>query len=101
MAANANHERELQLRMPYAVVAGVGGIALLGALVIQAVGPQPKVQELTLELLVINQRGGLEITGALVNAIGLIGLGLTLAFLGRAARDRKPEMSKAMRLTAI
>lgn len=101
MAAHANHARELRLRSPYAVVAGLGGIALLGAAALQAVGPQAKVSELTLELITFNKRGALEVGAAAINGVGLIALGLTLAFLARAAQARRKEMTQAPRLTAI
>ena len=87
--------------MPYAVVAGVGGIALFAAAVLQAVGPQPKVSELTLELIVTNKRAALEVVGALINGVGLVGVGLTLNFIGQAAQARRNEMTRAPRIVAL
>jgi hypothetical protein len=101
MAAQEQHSRELRLRLPYAVIAGVGGIALLAAAAMQAVGPQPKVSELTLELIVTNKRAALEVAGAVINGIGLLGVGLTLGFLSRAVQVRNPQTSQGPRIIAL
>lgn len=92
---------ETRVRPRYAVFAVVGGIALFGATIVQAAGPQAKVTELTVQLLVTDKRGALEVVGTLVNAIGLIGLAVTLSFLFVATRARKPELSQATWITAI
>ena len=39
--------------------------------------------------------------GGVINALGLLGLALTLTFLYRAARARRPESSPATRITAL
>jgi hypothetical protein len=101
MAAHPEHAREQRLRLPYAVIAGVGGICLFAAAALQAVGPQPKVSELTIELIVTNKRVALEVAGAVINGVGLVALGLTLNFLGQAAQARRNELTKAPRLTAL
>ena len=101
MAVQEQHARELRLRLPYAVIAGIGGIALFAAAAMQAVGPQPKVSELTLELIVTNKRAALEVAGAVINGIGLLGVGLTLAFLSRAVQVRNPQTSQGTRIIAL
>ena len=101
MAAQEQLARESQLRRPFAVIAGVGGIALFAAAALQAVGPQPKVSELTLELITFNKRAGLQIGAAVVNGLGLVAVGLTLNYLGRAAQNRRDEMTQVPRLTAL
>src|SRR6202035_1654620 len=68
---------------------------------VEALGPQPKVSELTLELIVTNQRVALELVGAGINSIGLFGLALTLNFLFDAARARRPESAQAIKITAL
>ena len=93
--------QESRLRRRQAAISGVAGVCLLAAAVVQAVGPQPKVAELTVELIATNKRVGLEIVGGVINAIGLVGLALTLVFLYRAARARRPESSPATRITAL
>ena len=57
--------------------------------------------ELTVQLLVTNKRGALEILGTIVNGLGLLALAATLMFLFNAARARKPEMNQATWITAI
>lgn len=101
MAAHAQHAQEQRQRLPYAAIAGVAGVALFAAAALQAVGPQPKVSELTTELIATNKRAALEVLGATINGLGLVGLGLTLAFLGRAAAARRQEMSSGPRIAAL
>jgi hypothetical protein len=83
-----------------AVIAGLAGTCLLAAAVVEALGPQPKVSELTIELIVTSQRVGLELVGAVINSLGLLGLALTLVFFFDAARARRPESARATRVTA-
>ncbi len=92
---------ESQIRLRQAVIAGLGGLCLLAAAVVEALGPQPKVSELTIELITTSKRVGLEITGGVINAVGLIGLALTLSFLFQASRARRPESAKAVRIGAL
>jgi hypothetical protein len=89
------------MRPRYAVVAALGGVALFGAAAVQAAGPQAKVSELTVQLLVTNKRGALEVIGTVINGLGLLALAATLTFLFAAARARKPEMAPATWYTAI
>jgi hypothetical protein len=92
---------ELRLRPRFAAIAAVAGLLLFASMILQTSGPQAKVDELTVQLLVTNRRGGLEIVSALVSALGLIGLGATLAFLFTAVKVRRPQMSPAVRLTLL
>ena len=55
---------ELRLRPRFAIVAAVGGLLLFASLIIQSAGPQAKVSEVTVQLLVTNRRAGLEIIGS-------------------------------------
>jgi hypothetical protein len=89
------------MRPRYAVIAVLGGVCLFAATAVQAAGPQAKVSELTIQLLVTNKRGSLEILGTIINGIGLLGLAATLMFLFHAARARKPEMNSAVWIIAI
>jgi hypothetical protein len=93
--------QESRLRPRVGAVAAVAGIALFAAAAVQSIGPQPNVNEVTVQLLVTNKRAALEVIGAVINAIGLLGIAGTLAFLFTAARARKPQLSKAIRLAAI
>jgi hypothetical protein len=92
---------ELRLRPRYAAVAAVAALLLFAGMILQTAGPQAKVGELTVQLLVTNRRAGLEIVSALVNALGMLGLGGTLAFLFTAVKARRPQMSQAAWLTLL
>jgi hypothetical protein len=92
---------EARLRPRYAAVAALAGVCLFAAAGVQSVGPQAAVNELTVQLLVTSRRAGLEVTGAVINAIGLLGLAATLTFLFAAARARKPDMTQATWWLAI
>jgi hypothetical protein len=94
-----SHESNVRKRQ--AVIAGLAGICLFAAAVAQAAGPQPKVTELTVELIATNKRVGLEIVGGVINALGLLGLALTLSFLFQASRARRPETAPATRIAAL
>ena len=93
--------RESRLRTRQAVIAGLAGTCLLAAAVVESLGPQPKVSELTIELIVTNQRVGLELVGAVINSLGLAGLALTLSFLFDASRARRPESARGTKITAL
>ena len=92
---------ESRLRPRVGVVSALAGILLFAAAALQATGPQPKVNEVTVQLLVTDKRGALEVIGALLNGLGLLGLAGTLAFLFAASRARRPELSQGARITAI
>jgi hypothetical protein len=94
-------KHESRMRPRYAVVAAVGGVALFAAAAVQAAGPQAKVSELTIQLLVTNKRGALEVIGTVINGLGLLALAATLMFLFTAVRARKPETAPATWYTAI
>jgi hypothetical protein len=92
---------ELRLRPRFAIVAAVGGLLLFASLIIQSAGPQAKVSEVTVQLLVTNRRAGLEIIGSVVSGLGLLALAATLAFVFTAAKARKPEMAPATRILVL
>jgi hypothetical protein len=92
---------ESRLRPRVAVVAALGGLCLFASMILQTAGPQAKVSELTVQLLVTNKRAGLEIISAIASALGLLGLGGTLAFLYTAVKARKPTISGATRVTFL
>jgi hypothetical protein len=92
---------ELRLRPRFAIVAAVGGLLLFASLIIQSAGPQAKVSEVTVQLLVTNRRAGLEIIGSVVSGLGLLALAATLGFVFTAAKARKPEMAPATRILVL
>lgn len=88
---------EARLRPRQAVLAGVAALLIVLSAVVQVIGPQAKVTELTVQLILINKRFPLDVVGAVIQALGLLGLVVTLNFLFHAARARRPEMSPATR----
>jgi hypothetical protein len=83
------------------MIAAVGGVLLFASMILQTAGPQAKVDEITVQLLVTNRRAGLEVLSAVVSALGLLALGATLAFLFTAVRARKPQISQAIRIAVL
>ncbi len=82
---------ESRVRSRQVAVAIVAGVCLILASAIQLSGPHTKVDELTLDLLVANQRFPLDLISAVINAIASLGIAWTLLFLFHAARARNPE----------
>jgi hypothetical protein len=89
------------VRRRQAIVAGIAAALLVTAAALQVSGPQAKVSELTIQLILINKRFPLDVIGAVVQGFGLIGLVWTLAFLFDAARARRPEMAPPSRIAAV
>jgi len=92
---------ERRQRPRYALIAGLAAILLFAGMILQTIGPQAKVGELTVQLLVTDRRRGLEIVGAVVNGLGILGLAAILAFLFASVRARRPNTSPAIRITAL
>jgi hypothetical protein len=80
--------QESQARSRQMAVAGVAGVLLLVAAIVNLSGPHAKVNELTLGLIVDHQRGPLDIIVAVINAIAQIAIAWTLVYLFRSARLR-------------
>lgn len=91
---------ESRMRPRYATLAAAAAILLVGASVIQQLGPHTSVSELTVELLTANKRFSLDLTSAIVNAFGSVALALTLAFLFRMARARNPRAQPFVKVFA-
>jgi hypothetical protein len=92
---------ETRVRPRQAIVAALAALLLVAAAVVQVIGPQAHVSELTVQLLLINKRFPLDIIGSLLQGAGLIALVWTLAFLFDSARTRRPEMQPATRYVAL
>ena len=101
MTAQDQLAYETRVRPRQTLVAGLAALALVAAAAIQVVGPQSKVTELTVQLLLINKRFPLDLIGAVVQGVGVIALVWTLAFLFDCARARRPEMSSATRIVIL
>lgn len=85
---------ESRVRSRQVAVAVVAGVCLILASIIQLSGPHTKVDELTLDLLVANQRFPLDLISAVLNAIASLGIMFTLLFLFGAARARNPDKAR-------
>jgi hypothetical protein len=85
---------ESRVRSRQVAVAIVAGVCLIVASVIQLTGPHTKVDELTMDLLVANQRFPLDLISSVINAIGSLAIAWTLLFLFGAARARNPDKAR-------
>jgi hypothetical protein len=85
---------ESRVRSRQVTVAVVAGVCLIVASIIQLSGPHTKVDELTLDLLVANQRFPLDLISAVINAIASLCIAWTLVFLFGAVRARNPEKAR-------
>jgi uncharacterized membrane protein (Fun14 family) len=92
---------ETRVRNRSAALAATAGILLVAAAVVQLAGPHTKVDELTADLIYAHKRFPLDVIGALINAIGLIAVGGTLAFLFDSSRARRPELRPAIKYVML
>jgi len=83
---------ERRQRPRFAVVAVLAALLLVAVVVIQTTGPQAKVAERTLQLIVGSKRGTQDIIGAIATALDSLAIAGALYFLVSAARRRNPEM---------
>ena len=91
---------ESRVRPRQAAIAGVAGALLLASAAVQATGPQPKVSELTVELITYSRRETLVVVGAVLNGLGLAGLAATIVFMFSLARARQ-QASQGTQISAI
>ncbi len=82
---------EARAKPRQAVIAAGAAVLLVAAAAIQLAGPHTKVNELTLDLITAHRRFPLDLIGAIVNGFGLTALAVTLVFLFRMSRARKPR----------
>jgi hypothetical protein len=92
---------EARVRPRQAVLAGLAAFGLIGAAILQLLGPHASVNELTLGLITEHKRVGLDIAGAAVQAIGSLALAATLVFLLDSAKARAPQQFAFIRYVAI
>jgi hypothetical protein len=93
--------RELRLRPRIALLAAAAGVLLFGAIILDSVGTRATVDEVTVQLLAIHRRTGLQILGGVVNGLGLVALAATLTFLFSAAKARRPETARGTLIAAV
>ena len=91
VAAETPLAYERRLRPRYAVVALLAGILLIAVVVIQTTGPQAKVAERTLQLIVGSKRGTQDIIGAIATAIDALAIAGALYFLISAVTPAQPR----------
>ncbi len=94
-------EYESHVKVRQAVIAALAGVFLLVAAALQVAGPQPKVSELTIDLITRHKRVALDVVAAVISGLGLCALAWTLAFLFGIARARNPRAQPFIRLVAI
>jgi hypothetical protein len=101
MTADQRLLYETRVRPRQAVLAGIAAIGLIGAAILQLLGPHAHVNELTLGLITEHKRVGLDIVGAVVQAIAWLALGATLVFLVDSTKARTPQQFAWIKYVAI
>jgi Domain of unknown function (DUF4386) len=89
-------EYEARVRNRQVALAGAAGILVIVAVLVQLPGAHVKVNEQTLGLITEHKRFTLDLVASLVNALGYLALGWTLAYLFGAARARDPRAKPAV-----
>lgn len=84
---------ETRWRPRMAIVSALAGVLLVGAAVLQLVGPHAAVNELTLGLINEHRRSTLDIASNIIGAFGWVGVAATLYFLFRVARARNEQLN--------
>src|SRR5947208_447391 len=98
MTADERLIYEARVHTRQAVIAGLAGVLLVGAAVLQLSGPHTKVDELTLDLITAHKRVPLDQIGSVLNALGLLAVAATLAYLFDSTVARNPNMRQYIRL---
>lgn len=101
MTADERLRYEARVRPRQAVLAGLAALGLIGAAILQLLGPHAHVNELTLGLITEHKRVGLDIAGAVVQAIGYLALAATLVFLVDSAKARAAQQFGWIKYVAI
>jgi hypothetical protein len=92
---------EARTRTRQAIVAGVAGVLLVAAAIIQLSGTHTKVEELTLDLITEHRRFPVDLIGAIVNSIALGLVAWTLSYLYQLTRARNGELRDFIRWMAM
>jgi hypothetical protein len=101
MSAEPQLQHESRVRVRQSAVAAIAGLLIVAAAIVQLGGAHAKVNELTLDLITEHRRAGLDLLGAVVNALGLLALGWTLSYLFEITRARNPQAPPFTRYLAI
>jgi hypothetical protein len=92
---------ESRVRKRQAILAAIAAVLLLISPIMELAGLHPKVNELTLTLIAINQRFPLDLAAALIQAVGLLALASTLGWLADRTRAREPSVRGWVRWVAV
>lgn len=92
---------EARVRKRQAILAIVAAVLLLVSPIMELAGLHPKVNELTLTLIAINDRFPLDLIAAVIQAAGLVALALTLGWLAGRSQSRDPGVKSWVRYLAI
>jgi hypothetical protein len=92
---------ESRVRPRQAIIAGAAGVLLIGSAAVQLAGPHTNVAEITLGLILEKKRLGLDVAGALVQALGWLAVAWTLWFLFSATRARDAAAPRYIRYIAL
>jgi len=101
MTAHDQLAYESRVRPRQAVVAGLAALLLVAAAAVQVIGPQAKVSELTVQLILLNKRFPLDLVGAVLQSLGILAFTWTLSFLFDLIRARRPETAAATRIVVV
>ena len=101
MTADQRLLYETKVRPRQAVIAAIAAIGLIGAAILQLLGPHAHVNELTLGLITEHKRVALDIAGAIIQAIGYLALAATLVFLVDSTKARAPQQFSWIKYLAL
>lgn len=92
---------EARVRPRYAALTFAAAVLIVTAQLIQLSGPKTSVTELTVDLVLAHQRYPLDLIGAIVDALGLVSLGIALNWLQQISRARSVEQQRFIRWLAL
>jgi hypothetical protein len=101
MSAEAQLQYEGRVHNRQAAIAIAAGVLVIAGSVVGLVGPHAKVNELTLGLITDHKRGYLDVIAGVLNALFQIATAVTLVYLFRCAKARRPEAPAFMPILAI
>jgi hypothetical protein len=101
MSAEAQLQYEGRVRNRQAAIAVAAGLLVMAGAIVGLVGPHAKVNELTLGLITDHKRGYLDVIAGVLNALFQIATAVTIVFLFRCAKARRPDAPAFMPILAI
>jgi hypothetical protein len=99
--AETTLQYESRVRPRQAAIAIAAGVLVMAGSIVGLIGPHAKVNELTLGLITDHQRGYLDIVAGVLNALFQVAIALTLVFLYRCSKARRPEAPVFMPILAV